>query len=46
MRRTTIDKREIVVYRCKHQKTGVLAVIPVSSAIADELLSVPMLKEI
>lgn len=45
MRRTAIDKREIAVYRYKRQKTGVLAVIPVSSAIADEMLSVPTLKE-
>lgn len=45
MRRTTIDKREVAVYRYKRAKTGVLAVIPVPTAIADEVTSVPMLKE-
>jgi integrase len=45
MKRTTIDKHEVAVYRYTRQKTGVLAVIPVSSSIANGLMGVPMLKE-
>jgi integrase len=45
MKRTKIDGREIAVYRYSRAKTDVLAVIPVSTSIADELISVPMLKE-
>jgi integrase len=43
IKRTTIDGREVTVYRYTRQKTGVLAVIPIPTTIADELMSVPML---
>jgi integrase len=40
-----VDGREVAVYRYTRQKTKVLAVIPLTAAVADELLNVPTLKE-
>ena len=40
-----LDGNEIAVYRYHREKTGVLAVIPLSADIADDLRSVPTLAE-
>jgi integrase len=45
LKRTEVDGRQIAVYRYNRAKTNVLAVIPIPGDIADELESVPTLKE-
>jgi integrase len=45
MKRAQIDGRQIAVYRYNRAKTDVLAVIPVSDDIADELTNVPIIRE-
>jgi integrase len=42
---TVIGGQDVAVYRYARQKTKVLAVIPLPSAVADELLNVPTLED-